>query len=295
MGTVYVIIGAVFWGIIGIFVRRLQDGTGIGSWETGELRMLVSVIFLGGFLLLGHRDKLRIRLKDLWVFLGTGLCSTMVFSWCYYETIQRTSLAVAGILLYTAPMFVMLMSRVFFRELLTRRKLLALALAFGGCVLACGAARGQLALTPVGLLVGLGSGFFYALYSIFSRVAINRGYHSWTIAFYTFVFCALGYAFMADWGVIGTAVTAQPTLIFYILGLGFFTGFLAFVFYTMGLATMESSRASILASLEPVVAAVVGVVVFHEKLGWDTLLGIALVLCAIVLLSLKERRNVNNP
>ena len=290
-GMACVLLAAALWGTMGLYVRRLQTDAGLRSWDTAALRILTALIIVSVYLGLFHREKLRIRLRDLWIFFGTGILSLLMVCWCYYETISRTSLAVAGILLYTAPVFVMLMSLPLFRERLSARKLLALVLAFAGCVFVSGAARGQLALSPAGLLIGLGAGLSYALYSIFSRYAINRGYDSWTITFYSFALCGAACLFLADWHAIGATVAAQPSLLGWIAALGVTTGFLAYVFYTMGLQHMESSRASILASLEPVVAALVGVTVFHERLGWDGLLGVALVLSAIAVLSLPGRKS----
>ena len=65
-----------------------------------------------------------------------------------------------------------------------------------------------------------------------------------------------------------------------------FAGFLAYIFYTKGLEGMPSSRASILASVEPVTATLLGTLLFHEPLSWTGIAGIALVLSAIAVLSI---------
>ena len=139
-----------------------------------------------------------------------------------------------------------------------------------------------------GLLLGLGSGFFYALYSIFSRYAIERGYGSWTITFYTFLFCLLASAPLAHWGLIAQALSSDASVPVYALLMGLLTGFLAYIFYTKGLEGMESSRAGILASVEPVVGTIIGTLVFHEPLPVQSVLGIALVLGGIVVLGGKK-------
>lgn len=112
---------------------------------------------------------------------------------------QEASLSVMAVLLYTSPAFIVLLSVLLFRETLTRQKLLALVLTFAGCCLVSGLGSGS-AVSMKGLLLGLGSGFFYALYSIFSHYAIERGYGSWTITFYTFLFCLLASAPLAPLG-----------------------------------------------------------------------------------------------
>ena len=199
---------------------------------------------------------------------------------------QAASLAVMAVLLYTAPVFVMLMSIVFFREKLTGAKLTALVLCLAGCVLVSGVGSSE-RLGLRGLLLGLGAGFGYALYSIFGRCAIDRGYSSWTITFYTFVFCSLGCAPLTGWRLIARTLAAQPRLIAWALAMALLTGFLAYILYTKGLEGMPSSRASILASVEPVTSAVIGTIVFHEPLSLAAVCGIVLVLGGIAVLSVR--------
>ena len=287
-----VIVAAIFWGCLGLFSRRLTDA-GLDAMDKALVRMTVGLTGMGVYLLALHRDKFRVRLRDLWCFFGSGVVSLLFFMWCYFQCMQLTSLAVAGILLYTAPIFVMLLSALFFKEKLTKRKLIALCLAFGGCILVSGTGGGQ-SLTTRALVFGLGSGLGYGLYSIFSRFAVDRGYDSTTITFYTFVFCVLFCLPLADIPRIVSAAAADHSLILWYVLMGLLTGLASYQLYTWALQYLEASRASIIASLEPVVAAAAGVIVYQETLSLPGLLGICLVLCAIVLLSLKTKK-VNNP
>ena len=233
----------------------------IGFYDSVYIDIVTSV-----FMLLFARESFRIRLKDLWCFLGSGIVSLLLFSLCYFSGMQVTSLNVMAVLLYTSPAIIMILSVVLFHEKL----------------------GSESAVSMQGLLLGLGAGFFYALYSIFSRFAIDRGYGAWTITFYTFLFCMLADMPLANWGAMADAIAADRTLLFWMLGMGFVTAFLAFGFYTKGLEGMESSRAGILASTEPVVATLFGVFVFHERLTLPAIVGILLVLGGIVVLSGKK-------
>ena len=281
------VLGAgILWGTMGIFVRHLQS-RGLSSLEIGTLRTLMGVLITGIYLFLRHRSLLKIRLKDLWCFLGTGIASLFFMNLTYFTAMQHTSLAVAGVLLYTAPIFVMLLSAALFREKITRKKLLALALAFFGCVLVSGLGTDSRVSLP-GLLFGLGAGISYALYSIFGRYAIRRGYGSWTMTFYTFLFCSVLNVFLCDWQLV-LPIAAEPVELLWIVALGLVTAFGPYVLYSLGLESMDNGRASILASIEPVVAAIISVVVFREALSLTAALGIALVLSAILILSKKDR------
>ena len=113
-----VLLAGIFWGSMGLFVRQL-NAAGLYAIDVMQLRVLASAIFVGLYLLLFDRQKLRLRPRDIWCFAGSGICSLMLFSWCYFTGMQAASLAVMAVLLYTAPVFVMLMSIVFFREKLT--------------------------------------------------------------------------------------------------------------------------------------------------------------------------------
>ena len=282
---VFVLLAGILWGSMGLFVRQL-NAAGLYAIDVVQLRYLLSTLFVGLYLLVYHRDKFRIRLRDLWCFLGTGLCSLLFFSWCFFTGMSVTTLSVMSVLLYTAPVFVMLMSSLLFHERLTMQKLLALALSVGGCVLVSG--PGSIQLGAKGLLLGLGAGFGYALYSIFGRYAIDRGYDSWTITFYSFLVCALGCAALSDWRTIAAVLLPDAGLIGSSAAMALFTGFLAYIFYTKGLEGMPSSRASILASVEPVTATLLGTLLFHEPLSWTGIAGIALVLSAIAVLSIRR-------
>lgn len=289
-GAVFVLIAAAFWGTMGVFVRYLNDA-GLFAIEITQIRITVGLLCIGLYLLLFRRDLFKIKLKDLWCFLGTGIVSLLLFSTSYFKSIEYgVSLSTAAILLYTAPIFVMLMSLILFKEKLTLVKVVSLILSFVGCILVSGIGGAQTA-EPLGLALAVASGFFYALYSIFSRYAIQRGYSALTIVFYTFLFCSIGCAFVADWGnIAGTVFVADAKIILLALGLGVITGFLPYVFYSMGLERMESSRASIIASLEPVVGTLCGAVFFREFPTLLAYLGIVLVLIAVTLLSLPERK-----
>ncbi len=289
IGVIYVLLAAIFWGTIGLYVRQLR-AAGLTSWDIALTRMGVGLIAMAGYLLLFQREKLAVHWRDLWLFAGAGILSLLCMNYCYTETVQITSLAIAGTLLYTAPTFVMLFSLLFFREIMTKRKLLALLLAFCGCALVSGIARGQLSLTPKALLLGLGSGLSYALYSIFSRAALERGYDSWTTTFYSFAFCTIACLLFARPGHIVACTVDDPALLFSMALLGLLTGFAAYLLYTRGLCCLEAGQASIIASLELVAGALVGGIAYREHIGFDGIIGILLLLCAIVVLRVPGKK-----
>lgn len=273
------------WGSMGLFVRVLGK-TGCSNAEIVFLRAIVTAVCLLAYLAVYDRSLFRIRLKDLWCFLGTGLLSIVFFNICYFTTITLTSLAVAAVLLYTAPAIVIVLSAFLFSEKITGRKLIALLMTFAGCVCVSGLLSGDSSLTLTGFITGLGAGLGYALYSIFGRYALQRGYHSFTINFYTFLFASLAALPLSDAGKILSVSTSSPFMLFFSVACGIVTTALPYIVYNFGLSSMENGQAAIIASIEPVVATLLGFFVFHEALTPGNILGIGLVLSAIVLSNL---------
>lgn len=251
--------------------------------EIVGLRAVVTATVMFCFLLGYDRKMFVIRWKDLWCFLGTGICSIIFFNYCYFRAITLTSLSVAAILLYTAPAIVMVISYFLFHEQLTKPKLVALGMTFMGCVLVTGILTNTGSISALGVMAGLGAGLGYALYSVFSRFALERGYGSLTITFYTFLIAAIGSTFFMDMQKVVTVATGSAKMFFFCLAFGIFCTVVPYLAYTFGLQTVENGTASIIASVEPVAATLLGVIFFHEPLSVNGVLGMLLVLTALVL------------
>ena len=288
LAPIFIFLAGVLWGSMGIFVRIL-NGKGLFSMEIVALRAVVTAIFMVVFLLLFHRDLLIIKWKDIWVFLGSGLGSILFFNFCYFRAISLTSLSIAAILLYTSPAIVMILSFFLFKEKFTGRKVLALVMTFLGCVFVTGVLGETAAVTGKGVLAGLGAGLGYALYSIFSRYAIDKGYHSLTITCYTFVIAAVGSFFLSDRRQIAEVALGSPAMFVFSLVFGLLCTVLPYLLYTAGLKYVENSRASIIVSVEPVAATLIGFFRYQEKIRPMCFAGIVLVLSAMVLCSVGKK------
>lgn len=288
LAYIYVLIGASLWGIIGLFIDELSQ-LGFTALQIVALRVVCAAVMLVLYLAVTNPKLLKIDLKDSFSFIGTGIFSIVFFNWCYFTAIEEVSLSIAVILLYTGPAFVTLLSWILFKEPMTNRKVGALILTLLGCALVIKAIPiSDQRISLYGFLVGLGSGFGYALYSIFGKHALKK-YESLTVITYTFVFAS---AVMLP--VSGITIEAGQLSTSYvwalILGLGFFPTALAYLLYTTGLSMVESSRASITATIEPVVATLLGVMVFNEILTLYQVGGILLVLVSVILIQIKKKR-----
>lgn len=280
---VFVTGAAILWGILVIFIKNLSVA-GLSSMEIVALRVYGAALVLLIGLLLYNRKLLKIRLKDAWCFVGTGVVSIVFFSYCYFKNVTVSSVAVSSILMYTSPIWVTLFARVVFREKIGKRKLVALLMAFAGCILVSGITGGVGRVGMEGLLLGLGSGIGYGLYSIFGRIALEKGYHPMTVSAYTFLFACVGVLPFIKTVEIWKKMNVAPGLWGWALCMVLLSTCMSFTLYTIGLKYMEAGRAAVLATLEPIVTTLVGVVVYKEMLSLIMVLGIVMVLGASILI-----------
>ena len=275
-----ILAAAALWGIIGVWNRRLMAG-GLSPYSIVVVRNCGGLVLLTAVMALRDRSVFRVERQHLKYFFGTGVVSVVLFTVCYFSCQEICSLAVASILLYTAPAIVVVLSALLWREPVTKKKLLALGLTLVGCALVCGVFSGSLTVTGGGIALGLGAGFFYALYSIFGRYALAH-YGPMTVTVWTFVFA--GAASLVLVRPAELAALAQPSMALTAVGLVVCSTVLPYILYTRRLARVEAGKASILASLEPVVASVAGVVLFGEPMSPLTAAGIVCVLAGVYIL-----------
>ncbi len=280
-----VLLSGILWGTIGLFTVPLSK-YGLDSVSITAVRSLITAILLGLFLLFYDKSLFRIKIKDIWTFFGMGVISFSFFNICYFQSMRYNSLGTACILLYTAPIFVMLLSAVLFKERLTPIKLVCLGLSVMGCVLISGIGGTA---SVLGLLFGIGSGFGYALYSIFSVYALRRN-HFFTSIFYAFVLSALCLAPFCNWGKVVQTTMQTPTMGILLLGIAVVTTVLPYILYTWGLKAVPAGEASVIACVEPLVANLVGLIAFNQTPTVFSVIGILLILTAVILLGLQKRK-----
>lgn len=275
------ILGAAFlWGIIGIWNRKLM-ASGVSPVSIVVIRNIGSMLLLSAIFAVKDRSMFRVKREHLKYFFGTGVISVVLFTLCYFSCQKLCSLAVASILLYTAPSFVVILAAILWKEPVTKKKVTALALTLVGCALVCGIFSGELTVTIPGILFGLGAGFFYALYSIFSRYAL-RHYSALKCTVWMFIFAGVASVFLIRPAELAVLMNVEEGLTALVLVV-FSTG-TPFLLYTTGLARVEAGKASIIASVEPVIAALAGVLVFGEPMGVTMGAGILCILAGVYIL-----------
>lgn len=290
LADVYVLLAGSLWGAIGLFVNALASA-GFSSMQLVAVRALTTAVVLMVFMRIYRSVLLRFRLRDIWCFLGTGVGSIVFFNFCYFNAIRMTSMSLASVLLYMAPCIVILLSLLLFHESITARKLLALALSLVGLCFVTGmVGGGSQHPTGIGILFGLGAGLGYALYTIFGRFALARGYHPLTITLWTFLFAGVSSSVFCGFPDLVLRLAAMDAGQWALVWLfGAVTSGIPFVLYTLGLSRLESGKASIMASVEPVVATLLGLLVLHQKETLGEIVGVIMVVGAVAVLNLPKR------
>lgn len=285
---IYIILGASLWGTIGWYVKNLYT-FGFTPMEVVTIRAFTSAILLLGYSLIVVPKKLKLQsFRDLKYFLGTGIFSIIFFNYCMFTAIELSTIPMATALLYTAPAFVTILSFIFFKEPLTISKLIALIITLIGTSLVVGLLPINIgSLQWKSILFGLGSGIGYALYSIFSKFALKK-YSSFTITTYTFIVAAAAllpfFPFSKK-----LEFFADPIVLIFAFGLGCLPTAFAYIIYTYGLNRIEASKASILTTIEPVVATSIGIFIFQEAFSIVQMIGMACIIGAVILVQLYHR------
>ena len=280
-----IVVASLFWGVIGVFSRELQ-AFGLSPIQVTEIRCIAVSIFITLAIAVYDKKLLRIRLKDLWMFFGSGVIGIISFNVLYFESNNYVTLSTTAVLLYTAPFFVLLMSVIIFKEKLTKQKIAALVIAFTGCVLIAGLLEGGSGFNGYGFLLGLGSGVGYALYTIFGKYALKT-YHPLTLTLYTFLvagICLIPFSDIPQ--IVDVAIGSQDALM-WMIGLGLLITTLPYLLYNLGLNGLDAGVASVVAFLEPMVATIAGFIIYNETPSILDILGILMILFAIILLNIE--------
>ena len=286
--TLMVIVAGILWGSMGLFVRWFYS-LGFSSMQTATVRITTSAVslLLIAVCLFGT-DTLKIKFRDIVWFLLSGIISIFGMSWMYFESINKSSMCMSAILLYTAPFIVAVFSCVFFKEKFTVNKFVALIIAFFGCVFVTGTDG---AVTKSGIMFGVGSGLAYASYSLFGKILLKR-YSPMTVTVYSFAVASVAFLYTGDVkGIFNQINSSQtPTLIIVVgIVMGIVTATLPFLLYTYGLKGMEAGKVAVIAYTEPLVAAVLGYLVFGEFSGCISIIGIVLIISAVLIINRQER------
>lgn len=288
-GYLMILTAGILWGSIGFFSSTLQS-QGAESATVAFLRIFVGMLLLIPLMLaMGGKRLFLIDRRGLLTCAVLGLLCQAVFNVSYTESISHVGVATASVLLYTSPIFVCVMSKLCFKETIGPVKLLALAINILGSVLTVtGGDFSSVKFSVYGVAAGVLAGFLYALMTIISTT--TGKYNSLTILFYSFLFGSIA---LAAAGHPWTNIAQSFSLPFFAaaVGYGLIPTVGSYFFYMKGLArNLETSKVPVIASVETVVAAIIGIFVFREEAGLWKLAGIICALCSIAIMNMAKSK-----
>lgn len=283
MSFTYIIIACILWGTSGIFVHYMAP-YGFSSLQMTFLRSIVSFISMGLYILIYDKKLFRVTLNELLLFALSGI-SFFGTSSCYYYSMQASSVSTAVVLMYTAPLFIIIYSVCFLGEKLTRLKTVAIACMLIGCCLVSGITDGM-KFNIAGIVFGLLSGISYSAYNIFTKIAMRNKCNPFSATLYCFMFASLAGLIIGNPLGIPECV-AKDTIITLPLtiSLGICTCILPYFLYTLALKEIPAGTASALGITEPMSAMLFSVILLGESLNIFSICGIILILGSVFLLS----------
>lgn len=276
IGYFFIVIAAIFWGLIGIF-SSLAFSQGIEPMEVAFWRALLAWIC---FAIQAFIQKdIRVDIKDTPLLIVFSFFGISLFYISYQYAVKTGGAALASVLLYTAPAWVVVFSYFIYKEKLTRIKITAVILVIAGVYLISKTGGNANSTTSIGLIAlisGLASGFCYSLYYTIGKYFSNK-YSSANLFLYVLPLGALGILPFVDFA------HKTPLAWTALISIAVISTFLANHCYYKGLQYLEAGRASIVATIEPVVAALAAYIILGEYFTFLGYWGAFLVLVAVII------------
>lgn len=218
-----------------------------------------------------------------------GILGVAASNYFYYLAIQRTNVATAIILQYTAPVWVLLYSVARGLQRPTLQRVLAVGLAITGIALVIGIFAGNgLRLDAIGVSAAMLAAFSFAFYNLGGHSVLVR-YDRWTVLFYVILSASLFWIVInPPWKIAAAHYSSAQWL--FLLVFSLISVLAPFAFYFAGLQHLEPTRAIVVSCLEPVFSILIAALTLGEVMRPVQSAGIVLVLVAIVVVQMPDRR-----
>jgi DME family drug/metabolite transporter len=298
-GYLYIASAAFLWGVAAALGRAAFTGRLLPRGQTlrpidplilSQSRATFSfIVLLFALVLLRGWKRLRLPLADFRRMFVLGILGVAASNYLYYLAIQRTNVATAIILQYTAPILVLLYTVARGLQKPTMQRVGAVALAVTGIALVIGIfGSGGFRLDAIGVLAALGAAFSFAFYNVGGHSILVR-YDRWTVLLYVILSASLFWKVVnPPWKIAAAHYSAGQWL--FLLLFSLISVLAPFALYFAGLQHLEPTRAIVVSCLEPVFSIVIAALTLGEVMKPLQAVGIALVLVAIVVVQLPDRK-----
>lgn len=290
LGIVFVALSAIFFGMIGpLAVFAKEEGVNRDSF----LAMRFAVGFLGLIIWGAAKGKLKgIDYTTLLIPLTLGAGFYFVQSWLYFTAIPYIGVGLTGVLLYIYPAVIVLVSWLFYKNTISKPLWLSLVMALTGVSLCISGSEINVEGFQ-GIFYALGAGLVYSGYLLVGEAVLGK--HSPTIVAACTCLGASVSFFITSFFTEGFTPPPSLTSLGYILAIGILSTMGSILLLFEGIKILGTSKAAILATLEPVTAVAIGSGFMGEKLGLLPSLGIFLVLTSVVIIAAYDREADSQP
>lgn len=284
IGTGLILGSSILWGTALLYSQYILDN-GMESKDLVSLKMLFGFLTMFAYILIRDRSLLKLDKRGILYSAIIGFICHALYNLFMFRSIEHTNISTTVTLLYTSPIFVMIISRIFLKEKINTNKILALVACVTGVFLTITAGNiGSLEFNTVGILYGLASGLCFGIMTVMNKFVVND-YNGITILTYTLGFAFIFSLIFSDPFAV-LSIPFNPLVYLFILMLGILSTAVSYISYITGLSLgVESSKASIMATLEVPVSILGAVVIFSEKLVFAESIGILLVLFSVFLIN----------
>ncbi len=293
-GFILVIIAAVFWGYMGVPTRELGN-LKFDPFAISFLEQQLQPYFIFYIVLKKKPNSLKVDSKGIIFFVIYGIFAFALTFISYNISINHVSVSIATVLMFTCPIWAVILSHFLFKEDINKNKIVAIILNLFGCfMIAKGYEFGEFSLSLKGVVFGLISGFTFALQGILAKI-VGEKYDKDCLLSYSFLFASLFLIFFVDFKNTINVFKNSNDMYFIIKNIiiiGFFNTIIANGSYVKAVEYVEASVCTIIVSLELVVAAIVAYFVFHEGLEILQAIGMVMVMGSIVILNIKKKQKI---
>ncbi len=286
-GYLLAALAATCWATGGLMAKWLFLGTGyqVRPAELSGARAVIAFSMVLVYLVAFDRGRLRITpRRDLPFLVAFGVLGLAMVHLTYFMAIERTNVPTAILLEYLAPILVLIVSVLFLRERFTWALPVGVALSVAGCALVVGAiGGGGLKVSPSGIAWGLASAVFFAGYTVMGKYASGR-FSPWTLLCYGLGAAAVFWLIVLGGPASMLRLLADPTRLAVVVTMSFVSTVVPFSAFLHALTYIDATKASITATLEPVLAGIATLFIpaMYQPMSALQIVGATLVLAAVV-------------
>lgn len=289
-GTFCGVMTGICWGVSGVWGQFLFETRNVTSNWLVPIRLFSGGMILLIYMFLKNKEEM-LRLltnrRDLFQAILTGVLGTMMFQLCFFGAVQRSNAGTATVLQYLCPVITMIYVCLRYRKKPERNEVIAIVLALAGIfVISTHGQLDTLVITPDALIWGIGAAFFMFMSTVLPEGLYNR-YSSMVVLSWGFIFGGIvQFAIFKPW----TCQVEIDLLVIVAMAIIVLAGCVfAYIFYGNAIRRIGVAKASLFAASEPIAAALLSAVWLKTDFMLIDLLGFALILSTIFLLTKPEK------